>query len=103
MSTDVTGGGTRPGPATRTTSDQQPTDPGQRIRETRRASVVARSVAFPPVPGGRRRHLHIVSRCPFDCGNAHHHLGPAEGGPRRAGCDRGSYIVTPWTVRGERS
>lgn len=60
------------------------------------------AVAYPPA-GHRRHWLFIVAPC-FACGGAHAHRGGQDGGLRRAGCGRGSYVVQPRvSVQAQRS
>jgi hypothetical protein len=92
------GGYASPGPAP-LISRHQRTDPGQVIAATRRATIPARSIAYPPPNAGRSQWMHVVPRCPFGCRTAHVHRAGPEGGRRRAGCGRGSYVVEPWAVR----
>lgn len=79
-------------------SHRQAPDHYKAIAATRRASILAKSIAYPPV-GTRALWLHVVPRCPYGCSSGHVHRGPREGGRRRAGCDLGSYVVEPWVIR----
>lgn len=82
-------GGTSPD----TAAEHQPRadQPGcRKDRTTRRIVATARAYA----PAGRRTtHLLVVTRCPFHCGGVHAHRGAEHGGPRKAGCGRGEYIL----------
>lgn len=92
-------GSAAPGNRPTQTSRRQRTDPGQSIRETRRATILARSIAYPPTGAGRSLWVHVVPRCPYGCGTAHVHRAGPDGGRRRAGCGLGAYVVQPLVVR----
>jgi hypothetical protein len=50
------------------------------------------AIGYPPCGGRRTNWLLIVPCCPH-CSGPHHHRGGPDGGIRRAGCDRGAYVV----------
>jgi hypothetical protein len=63
--------------------------------------VIAPGVGLKP-SGVRLFWAWVVARCPY-CGGSHLHRGGPKGGLRRAGCGRGSYVVTATRKRGRRA
>jgi hypothetical protein len=72
-------------------ADQPQDIGGERVRTGPRVAAV-----FYPPSGRRTLGLIVVTRCPWcAAGGPHAHRGNAAEGLRRAGCDRGDYVLLP--------